>query len=374
LVKELLRVFDTPLAMDDVLIPDRRVRNVMQHGITPVVVSAIFCALWSNSMGVVTASAMAQQGLTAHEENKMDETGREVEVVPTEREIVWRCGWRSHSPIERVRITNSESITPSTSEWDDSTTLNPLEPVHETITPSPSERELFAKLKQEHDLAKAVKSDNTEVPVDLWDQAVCRAPPSEVEKKALTVMRDFMLVRYQRRLWLDARKYIQVTHGKDWSHSRHTRVLEDVTAIHDILWRAASNNWFEYPLGSKLIFFRFPAHYRTEAKRGVKVFFTSKGPSSRQRQLHLKPDEKAILRKKLLKFINKGYLAPHVGRIESLKRQLHQVLRASEEDGGHILRKLLRTSRQLGSVPEGMARRMLRMSGSGQVPDQENSR
>jgi len=57
-----------------------------------------------------------------------------------------------------------------------------------------------------------------------------------------------------------------------------------------------------------------------------------------------------------------------------LKWQLRQVLRAGEEDGGHILRKLLRTSRQLASVPEGVARRMLRMSGSGQVPDQENSR
>ena len=91
-----------------------------------------------------------------------------------------------------------------------------------------------------------------------------------------------------------------------------------MAAIHDILWRAASNTWFEYPLGSRLIFFRFPERYRTEAKRGVKVFFTSKGSSSRRRQPPLKPDEKAILRKKLLKFINKGYLAPHVGRIDSL--------------------------------------------------------
>jgi hypothetical protein len=48
------------------------------------------------------------------------------------------------------------------------------------------------------------------------------------------------------------------------------------------------------------------------------VFFTSKGPSSQWRQPPLKPDEKAILRKKLLKSINKGYLAPHVGQIDSL--------------------------------------------------------
>ena len=56
-----------------------------------------------------------------------------------------------------------------------------------------------------------------------------------------------------------------------------------------------------------------------------------------------------------------------------LERQLRQVLRAGEEDGGDILRKLLRTLRQLASVPEGVARRMLRMSGAGEVPDQQNS-
>jgi hypothetical protein len=32
---------------------------------------------------------------------------------------------------------------------------------------------LFVCLKKEHDLAKAVKSDDAEVPVFLWDNAVC---------------------------------------------------------------------------------------------------------------------------------------------------------------------------------------------------------
>jgi len=56
-----------------------------------------------------------------------------------------------------------------------------------------------------------------------------------------------------------------------------------------------------------------------------------------------------------------------------LERQLRQVLRTGEEVGGDILRKLLQTSRQVASVLEGVARRMLRMYGSGKVPDQENS-
>jgi hypothetical protein len=118
-VKELLRVFDTPLAMDDVLIPDRRARNIMQRGITPIVVSAIFRALWSNGMGFVTASDMVQQELTVHEENVTDETGREAEVVRAgvgeeekEEEVNgeengWRSGWRSRPPMARVGITTS---------------------------------------------------------------------------------------------------------------------------------------------------------------------------------------------------------------------------------------------------------------------------
>jgi len=49
---------------------------------------------------------MAQQGLTVHDKNKTDETGREVEAVPgreveadpKEREIFWRSRWRCRAP------------------------------------------------------------------------------------------------------------------------------------------------------------------------------------------------------------------------------------------------------------------------------------
>jgi hypothetical protein len=98
----------------------------------------------------------------------------------------------------------------------------------------------------------------------------------------------------------------------------NTKALEDAEAIHNVLWRATRNDWFEYPLGSRLIFFCFPTRYRTQAKRGVRVFYTCKGPSLRQRQPPLKPDEKAILKKKILKFVGKNYLAPPVGQIGSL--------------------------------------------------------
>jgi hypothetical protein len=57
-----------------------------------------------------------------------------------------------------------------------------------------------------------------------------------------------------------------------------------------------------------------------------------------------------------------------------LERQLCQVLSSSVEDGGGILRKLLRTLRQLASMSESVAHKMLQMPGPGEVPAEENSR
>jgi hypothetical protein len=44
-----------------------------------------------------------------------------------------------------------------------------------TVTP---EQEILNFLKKEHDLAKAVKSDDASVPEHLWDFAVCLGEPS----------------------------------------------------------------------------------------------------------------------------------------------------------------------------------------------------
>jgi hypothetical protein len=66
---------------------------------------------------------------------------------------------------------------------------------NETNT-TPSNLALFAKLKMEHDLAMAVKSDDAEVLIYLWDQAVWKGPPSEAEKAALVTLRWCMLGRY----------------------------------------------------------------------------------------------------------------------------------------------------------------------------------
>jgi hypothetical protein len=78
---------------------------------------------------------------------------------------------------------------------------------------------------------------------------------------------------------------MQESHGVNWLKrvgAGSDKAVEDAEAVFDILWRAAKNDWFKYTLGSRLIFFQFPARYCTQAKRGVKVMYTCKGPSARR--------------------------------------------------------------------------------------------
>jgi hypothetical protein len=84
-----------------------------------------------------------------------------------------------------------------------------------------------------------------------------------------------------------------------------------VEAACKILWRATENDWFEYLLGSRLLYFGFPYQYRTQALSGVKVNFIKEGPP-------LGVDEKEVFKKKIVKFVAKRYIAPILGRVLSL--------------------------------------------------------
>jgi hypothetical protein len=63
-------------------------------------------------------------------------------------------------------------------------------------------------------LTKAVRLDNADVPVHLWDEAVCRRTPSKEQVLALDAFRVFFLRTYQRKLRMKTRAYLNKTHGK----------------------------------------------------------------------------------------------------------------------------------------------------------------
>jgi len=64
--------------------------------------------------------------------------------------------------------------------------------------PPTAHEAVLDKVKFEHDLAKAVKADDAEVPIHLWDEKVCRGFPSARKSAALTILRTFCLQIYQR--------------------------------------------------------------------------------------------------------------------------------------------------------------------------------
>jgi hypothetical protein len=61
-------------------------------------------------------------------------------------------------------------------------------------------------------------------------------------------------------------------------------VALEAEAVAEILWRGAENSWFEYPLGSTLLYFHFLVCYRSQALEGIKVLYKEKGPTSRCKQ------------------------------------------------------------------------------------------
>ena len=108
--------------------------------------------------------------------------------------------------------------------------------------------------------------------------------------------------------------------GSDWiahAWSGTKGAAREIRAVEEILWRAAENGWFEYPFGSTLMYFRFPAHYRRQALEGVKVYFTREGPTSKRTQPRIGPDEKIVLRKKIQRFIERRYIGPTSTKFKS---------------------------------------------------------
>ncbi len=143
----------------------------------------------------------------------------------------------------------------------------PLRPaVQATVVPtlvstSPPEvhETMLDKVKKEHDLAKAFKADDVQVPVYLWDKAVCRREPSDGELKALSILCSFFLRLYQWRLWREMIDYMVNKFVPEWlalarAGGDRGAVLE-TQAVKEILWWAVENEWFEYPFSSTLLYF-----------------------------------------------------------------------------------------------------------------------
>lgn len=177
---------------------------------------------------------------------------------------------------------------------------------------------------------KAVKADDAEVPIHLWDERVEKYCE---EGSRPEWIREFFRKRelsiFRRALYLDCLEYLEDTYGAGWGsldtkkgRYRLTKVGRDRDAIRNILWHANETNFFEYHAGSRLHFFRWPEKYRKLARDGVPIMFETEGPAKRQHQPELDdPNVKAQVRSKILKVINRltwCELEPHLTSSPSL--------------------------------------------------------
>jgi len=191
-----------------------------------------------------------------------------------------------------------------------------------SVSNEDSDSDLMARLavavvKHRHDEAKAVKSDDAEVPVHLWDRFITRGQPvTEKIAESLSIIRQAALGWYRRKILRDCATYMRTLHGVEWYTHKEANGKKkadkkwamNIQAIREIVEQAANNEWFEYPAGSRVHYFRFPRKYRSIARDGVPVFFTKEGPSSIRAQPNMADNAKAVLKNKIIKMWKKKYL------------------------------------------------------------------
>ena len=283
--KEWLTLHDIPVDMMEPLSGDTTARNAIALCITPLIVGELFRSWWGSRGGGAVPERL-------HISDSGDMSARtESDTDHQEDEDFEGAGAMS------AEVTDSQTWTVED---------------HSTA----EDRARMVVIKTQHDLAKAVKADDAEVPVHLWNDRICRGEASLLEARALGVLRTWFMSIYRRRLCRDCIVYLVKQHGAEWR--RHPKSKVDATAMKEILWRAANNEWFEFPFGSRLHFFRFPVRYQTLARDGVPNFFITPGPTQRRPQPPPTPEAATMLREKLTKVIQRRYLVPSASKIASL--------------------------------------------------------
>jgi hypothetical protein len=322
------------LGMDTALSGGKHTRNLLVRGISPLIVASILQSMWDGGSRGGSGAVRDRQGHALQEASapmdslsmKVEEKDGLVMVMVSIKSNSLKCrgslGFHGDTSLDGAGPLGSPVVPATTAADLDPTSLDT------------SNAALFDKLKKECDLAKAVKNNNAKVPVHLWDTAVwAGAPiwlqdlegggtkPSEVFKQAMSSFRQLGVRLYQWKLWKKIYAHLVRKYGHKWVElgrrggSRGARV--EVKAAHEILWQAANNDWFEYPMGSGLLHFCFPTRYQTQAMSGVGVYYTKKSPTAKRLQPPLGNDKKTVLLKKIQKFMEKEYILPVEGQIGS---------------------------------------------------------
>jgi hypothetical protein len=152
--------------------------------------------------------------------------------------------------------------------------------------------ESLQRIEEAKEFAKAVKADDAEIPVNLWNDRV-KAPGISKEKQdaMLTGFQKLGLRLFLRGLVKDCAAHMKEAHGPDWMgkpcQQRDgvlTKLGRDQLAMANLLWHLTHTNWFEFNAGSRLVHLRFPLRFWRMARDGVPVWFTKPGLTTKGTQ------------------------------------------------------------------------------------------
>ena len=190
-----------------------------------------------------------------------------------------------------------------------------------TIT-TPSQ-ELMNQVRDTTIGKKAVRSDDAEVPVSLWDIRISTESPVEDRSKVFTVLRKFWRRIFQRYLYQDCVAVIRKEFGQDWyadptlkrvDKGQYTKLGYLISGATNALFYTDNTNFFEYLSGSKTFYFRFPVFHQKMIRDGATLYFEKPGPKlspwklERAQPNFPDPGVKEEVRKKVLKVKRRRYI------------------------------------------------------------------
>ena len=167
--------------------------------------------------------------------------------------------------------------------------------------------------------AIAVKSDDAVVPVKLWDDRVwegisfnssrVRTFEEQYGHSPLNPIRRLALQVWQRNVRRSLIDYLKKSYGSDWFSCQAG--AKDREVGRDCLWRVSYCDWWEWPRGSTLFFWRWPTSIRGLARDGHPVWWLSEPP----RCMRLQPREsdpviRDKVRHKIQNIRDKRYILP----------------------------------------------------------------
>ncbi len=83
--------------------------------------------------------------------------------------------------------------------------------------------------------------------------------PPEVFEQAMTGFCQLGVRLYRRRLWKEIYHCLLKKYGHGWvatgRREGNRGAVVKVEAAYETLWWASENDWFEYPMGSRLLYF-----------------------------------------------------------------------------------------------------------------------